>query len=368
MVPFQYVSNERQHIHTHTHSEFLPRCLDIAAGSTELCHRSLATAPYVLQLLQSANQHIQEQSAYVLGNIAADTDPGNQKTLIANGIVYPLVEILRPIRQSAALVVAACFAVANMLRRNHADARLFMSAGVLPLLLNHLHSPDPYVAAEVAWALSFVLAEDEYNSHLLVTSTTVIPALVQLLHLVHSTAAASAALALPAIRTLANLVAIDDLAASALFQTAGFLDLVKHFLSCTSSRAVVKETLWLLGNLTSTRIEHIQQVEQADVLTPVIALFLGPDDESDAIAVRKEAAIIVANVAILQGEHMAFLLEHGLVQGALSLTHNKAMDIEAISLGLQLLELVHRSQPDRVRNLQLPASLPPTLADFFEKK
>lgn len=101
-----------------------PPTPDLAAGASDLCLRALAAAPLLIQLLSSGNpvrcassttmleasrlttletrcsfgcvcpiQLFEEQAAFTLGNMAADS-PHCRDTVVANGALVPLARLL----------------------------------------------------------------------------------------------------------------------------------------------------------------------------------------------------------------------------------------------------------------------------------
>jgi hypothetical protein len=64
-----------------------------AGGSPELCEAALNTAPHLIQFLDSQNLALVDQSAWALGNIAAD-GPKFRDRLKDNGALAPLIKLL----------------------------------------------------------------------------------------------------------------------------------------------------------------------------------------------------------------------------------------------------------------------------------
>lgn len=71
-------------------------CLtNVAAGSNEQTREVLTAGPYIITfILPGASDKLKEQACWVLGNIAADCDEF-RNTLLGQGAVVPLVQILR---------------------------------------------------------------------------------------------------------------------------------------------------------------------------------------------------------------------------------------------------------------------------------
>ncbi|KAF9186200.1 Transmembrane and coiled-coil domain-containing protein 6, partial [Haplosporangium sp. Z 767] len=64
-----------------------------AGGSPELCEAALNTAPHLIQFLDSQNLALVDQSAWALGNIAAE-GPTFRDRLKDNGVLAPLIKLL----------------------------------------------------------------------------------------------------------------------------------------------------------------------------------------------------------------------------------------------------------------------------------
>lgn len=65
-----------------------------AGGSAELCEAALNTAPHLISFLDSQNVALVDQSAWALGNIAAE-GPKFRDRLKDNGALPPLIKLLQ---------------------------------------------------------------------------------------------------------------------------------------------------------------------------------------------------------------------------------------------------------------------------------
>ncbi len=64
-----------------------------AGGSAELCDSALSVAPHLIGFLNSQNIALVDQSAWALGNIAAE-GPKFRDRLKDNGVLAPLIKLL----------------------------------------------------------------------------------------------------------------------------------------------------------------------------------------------------------------------------------------------------------------------------------
>ena len=64
-----------------------------AGGAPDLCEAALDTAPLLIQFLDGQNLALVDQSAWALGNIAAD-GPKFRDRLKDNGALPPLIKLL----------------------------------------------------------------------------------------------------------------------------------------------------------------------------------------------------------------------------------------------------------------------------------
>jgi len=65
----------------------------MAASVTEHTQQALNAAPHMIGFLASGNVLLQEQAAWGLGNMAADS-PQARDTVLAQGIVHPIIALL----------------------------------------------------------------------------------------------------------------------------------------------------------------------------------------------------------------------------------------------------------------------------------
>lgn len=72
-----------------------------AGGSAELCEAALNTAPHLISFLESQNVALVDQSAWALGNIAAE-GPTFRDRLKDNGALPPLIKLLQSKVQTTA--------------------------------------------------------------------------------------------------------------------------------------------------------------------------------------------------------------------------------------------------------------------------
>ncbi|KAJ1911351.1 hypothetical protein IWQ60_010179 [Tieghemiomyces parasiticus] len=244
-------------------------CLtNIAAGSEALCHKVLDAVPYLIQSLNPLNPDLADQAGWCLGNIAAE-GPAFREHLVANGVVTPLVDLLTTSPNSQ-LTQTACFALSNLARNPGAPMQQLFDAGICGRLVKHLSQHESQdVASEVFWVLTYLTAGELQYAHRLVEQD-VIPHLVAQLDKFADQGSA----AIPLIRTLGNLSAIDDATTSRLLDHPEIIQQLLYWVAKSPARTVKKESLWVLSNITAGTKAHVNKVLKQDgaaVLTEVMS-------------------------------------------------------------------------------------------------
>ncbi|KAF9346861.1 hypothetical protein BGX26_001632, partial [Mortierella sp. AD094] len=300
-----------------------------AGGSAELCEAALNTAPHLIQFLDSQNVALVDQSAWALGNIAAE-GPKFRDRLKDNGAIPPLIKLLES--KDLNLVQTACFALSNLARGEGANQDALVKAGLVPPLLHHLRvDTEPAVISEAAWVVVYLTSgPDNVSTQLL--EHRLIPLLVgplkDFLDL--------KALAIPLIRALGNIASGPDNNTSELINEPGFLSSMLQLIQ-SDCRPVKKESLWLMSNIAA---EHtgadLQKVIDAGFI-PVLSQIATHQN----FDIRKEAAYSLINLAAHGPEYAKVLPHRELLPGFLDFLRTK--DHELISLGLRYVQLLLNS-------------------------
>ncbi|ORY07322.1 ARM repeat-containing protein [Basidiobolus meristosporus CBS 931.73] len=304
------------------------RLSNIAAGTPELCAKVLSTVPYLISFLEEPNIQLQEQTAWALGNIAVEGEEF-RKRLAANGAITPLVKLLRS--DNPELVQTVCFALSS-LARNHTHFEEFFKAGVSELLLQHLKNDKvPSEVSEITWVLAYLTSgKEEYSTTLL--NDGLAPLLVKHMPVM----ADKGSLAIPIIRTIGNIASCSDWHADSLIQQPGFLANLVPYIN-SELRALKKESLWVLSNLTAGTLEHVTRVLDAGILPCLVEIATHSNFD-----IRKEAAYITHTSNLSYAEQAPTNAPPSLAE---FLDFVKTQDPETIRLGLHYVDLVLQETP-----------------------
>ncbi|KAG0301801.1 hypothetical protein BGZ98_008050, partial [Dissophora globulifera] len=315
-----------------------------AGGSAELCEAAFNTAPYLIQFLDSQNMALVDQSAWALGNIAAE-GPKFRDRLKDNGVLPPLIKLLES--KDLNLVQTACFALSNLARGEGANHDALVKAGLLPPLLHHLRvDTQPAVISEAAWVVVYLTSgPDNVSTQLL--EHKLIPLLVAPLEDFTKLEAPKKGLAIPLIRALGNIASGPDNNTAALMQVDEFLPAMLQLVQ-SDCRPVKKESLWLMSNVTAdhTSTDLVKVIDAGFIpVLSQIALHQNFD-------IRKEAAYSLINLASHGPEYAARLPHQELLPGFLDFL--RTQDDELISLGLRYVRLLllHSSIPEAPQMLE----------------
>ncbi|KAH7045505.1 armadillo-type protein [Linnemannia elongata] len=300
-----------------------------AGGSSELCEAALNTAPHLIQFLESQNLALVDQSAWALGNIAAD-GPKFRDRLKDNGVLPPLIKLLDS--KDLNLVQTACFALSNLARGEGAQQEALVKAGLVKPLLHHLRvDTEPAVISEAAWVVVYLTSGPENVSTQLLEHR-LIPLLVAPL----KDFLDQKALAIPLVRALGNIASGPDNNTSALINEPGFLPAMLQFIQ-SDCRPVKKESLWLMSNITAdhTGKDLIKVIDAGFI--PVLSQIATHQN----FDIRKEAAYSLINLASHGPDYAKALPHRELLPGFLDFMRTK--DHELISLGLRYVQLLLNS-------------------------
>ncbi|KAF9370443.1 hypothetical protein BGX21_005553, partial [Mortierella sp. AD011] len=240
-----------------------------AGGSAELCEAALNTAPHLIQFLDSQNVALVDQSAWALGNIAAE-GPKFRDRLKDNGVIPPLIKLLES--KDLNLVQTACFALSNLARGEGANQDALVKAGLVPPLMYHLRvDTEPAVISEAAWVVVYLTSgPDNVSTQLL--EHRLIPLLVgplkDFLEL--------KALAIPLIRALGNIASGPDNNTSELINEPGFLPSMLQLIQSDCS----------LINLAAHGPEYVKVLPHHELLPGFLDFLRTKDHELISLGLR----------------------------------------------------------------------------------
>ncbi|KAG0231468.1 hypothetical protein BGW42_000220 [Actinomortierella wolfii] len=327
---------------------------NMAASSSALCEAAMTCTPHLISFLDSQNVALVDQSAWAIGNMAAES-PAFSERLRANGVLPPLIKLLDS--KDLNLVQTACFALSNLARGQGTANEDLLKAGLVQPLLRHLRvDTEPAVISEAAWVVVYLTSGPEnLITHLL--EHRLIPLLVAPLKDFLSLGA----LAIPLVRALGNIASGPDDNTEELINEPGFLPALHQFIQ-SDCRPVKKESLWLLSNLTADQqASDVAKIVQAGFL-PTLANIVTHQNYD----IRKEAAYSLINIASHGPEYFQMLPHRELLPGFLDFMRTK--DDELIWLGLryaQLLLTTTTSTTDNVQSSQEAAASTNPNAQLF---
>ncbi|KAG0049590.1 hypothetical protein BGZ83_005572 [Gryganskiella cystojenkinii] len=300
-----------------------------AGGSTALCEAALNTAPHLIQFLDSQNVALVDQSAWALGNIAAE-GPKSRDRLKDNGVLPPLIKLLDS--KDLNLVQTACFALSNLARGEGANKDALVKSGLIKPLLHHLRvDTQPAVISEAAWVVVYLTSgPDSVSTQLL--EHRLIPLLVEPLKQFLD----QKALAIPLVRALGNIASGPDNNTSALIHEPGFLEAMLQYIQ-SDCRPVKKESLWVMSNITADHngTDLIKVIDAGFI--PVLSRIATHQNYD----IRKEAAYSLINLASHGPDYAKVLPHRELLPGFLDFLRTK--EEETISLGLRYVQLLLNS-------------------------
>jgi len=257
------------------------RCLTNVAAEGEAHARAVLVAlPALVALAAGGHPGLAEQSCWVLGNLAAESD-GLRGAVIAAGAVAPLSATMTaacapgPAAAAAAAALPSsrlcttAWALGNLMRPGAAPLSCFMAADAGPTgcalptaLLALLGHPEAVVGGEAAWALSFLTARPDDTAHAALLALGGAAALANAL----ARAAAANPLATPVLRVIGNIVSVGEAAAEGMLAAPDFLPSLAGIFAANAAapaagfggsgtgeagvpRGLVKEACWVASNL-----------------------------------------------------------------------------------------------------------------------
>ncbi|KAJ1943906.1 hypothetical protein GGF37_002438 [Kickxella alabastrina] len=305
-------------------------CLtNIAASEGRLAERVLPATPHLLPLLSSDIAELTNQAAWALGNLAAEGEQMREQ-LYALGALAPLVSLLGT--QDPVVLQTACFAVSNMARKPCSYFSRLFELDVPQVAAKQLKrfANDPECVAELAWVFAYLTAASSAQQVDCVLASGAVDVLLQCA--VDAADGAPGALLIPIIRTLGNVAAGTDAQTHALVTKPGFVALLVKYIESRASRAVEKETLWVLSSVTAGRKEDVHAMVNASVVPDLVRII-----ETQDYDIKKEAAFSLLNIALV-GECLEDLPNERLVREFVGFL--RSQDPQLVRMGVQFIALV----------------------------
>eukprot|EP01064_Diplonema_japonicum_P023105 TRINITY_DN33559_c0_g1_i1.p1 TRINITY_DN33559_c0_g1~~TRINITY_DN33559_c0_g1_i1.p1 ORF type:complete len:504 (+),score=141.60 TRINITY_DN33559_c0_g1_i1:41-1552(+) len=273
---------------------------NIASGTADNTQHVAASGalPIFVQLMQTGNDDLREQSIWALGNIAGDCAPLRDAILSMN-VLHILIAIVAS-GPKISLLRNAVWAMGNLCRGN--PIPIFEQiTPVVPVIADLIiRCQDEEVLTDACWAASYISngPDDRIQA---VLDSNVVPRLIQLL------TQTIPSIQVPALRAVGNIVTGNDKLTQAVIN-CGLLPPL-HFLLQSPKAAVRKETCWTISNITAGTTHQIQAVFTAGLIGPVIQRMM-----TGEVQVKREAAWVINNAASGgTAEQVNFLVQEGCI-------------------------------------------------------
>ncbi|KAK3083973.1 hypothetical protein FSP39_006127 [Pinctada imbricata] len=286
-------------------------------------------APYMVTYLSSSIPQLQDQSAWALGNLAADSQECKE-IIRAQGIVNPLIQLLQSPHPK--VVHSAAFALANLAKGSIEIAQEMIQNNVISNLLPHFKysTENEAILSEVSWVFTYLAASGNFTEPLI--SSGVLTQIVALLVQMSNVKPHIATVVTPMLRCLGNICSGPDDNTMKACENADLLPSLAVYLS-SDLRHARKETLWVLSNMTGDL-----SVCKAVTYGPHLSLVL--QQVPAAFDVKIEALYLLCNIACHGEDLCNHMVENGVLETVVPCL--KLSDVEILNLSLALCEMCLR--------------------------
>uniref|UniRef100_A0A7S3RB89 Importin subunit alpha n=1 Tax=Dunaliella tertiolecta TaxID=3047 RepID=A0A7S3RB89_DUNTE len=235
--------------------------------------------PIFVSLLASPSDDVREQAVWALGNIAGDSPKCRDYVLSFNAMA-PLLEQLVE-TSKITMLRNATWTLSNFCR-GKPSPQFSITKNALPTLARLIHHNDEEVLTDACWALSY-LSDGDNERIDRVIEAGVCRRLVELL--MHP----AAAVLVPALRTVGNIVTGNDMQTQVIIN-CNALQCLLNLLMTNHKKSIKKESCWTISNITAGTKEQIQAVIDANLFPPLINMLSVAEFD-----IKKEAAWAISN-------------------------------------------------------------------------
>eukprot|EP00794_Sanderia_malayensis_P006031 gene6031-6732_t len=203
-------------------------------------------SPYLIALLQSHNNLMQDLCACAIGNIAAFSLE-NTDLLLNQGVLGHLVDLFK--MNCPAVLESCAYALIKICANNDEAKDKLFSIGLLPLLLKAMRNEqlNSVVVGELAWLLT-ILASNEARTAKLLKSSATVENVYKYLNTFSDSIPENVYAITPLVRILGNLLSIGVSSNFERLKTEVFFETMTKYINCKIGH-IVRETLWLLSNI-----------------------------------------------------------------------------------------------------------------------
>jgi len=253
------------------------------------------------------------------------------------GLLPPLIKSLEQ-QNNEIIVKTACYALTNLIKNLAPNYAPFLKFNIFEVLIPHLNSSDPEVVSEAFWVISYFTTHDDLI--LTLAQSPIIPILLAQLDQL----ANRGPLALSLIRTLGNIFCLSDHVTSILLEHQQLLPTINKCLY-SESRSVVKETVWILENLTTCQPPLLDEVIEHELFPQRVVILFG----EGSTELKKEIALCLLNIAFHMGKYLQKVLLWNTMPEFIGFLQNKDYDI--VILGIQFLEIAFSQNPHQTMGM-----------------
>eukprot|EP00039_Didymoeca_costata_P030006 m.27508 g.27508 ORF g.27508 m.27508 type:complete len:495 (-) comp7902_c0_seq2:155-1639(-) len=321
---------------------------NIAASIPEHTQAAMVTAPMLVVMLENSSQLLQDQAAWALGNMAGD-GPECRDAILAHGVSSHIIRLIGS--SSVNVMKASAFLLSNLIRGVGADTSVFLSMGILTIIMEAFKREDLDGAAiaELYWCLVYLTANNISAVTVLLENSCLQYATQ---HVVYATTNNDLQCVSPLLRVLGNIASGPDEFVNAMLSQEGLMPALVVFLQ-SPQRHLKLECAWMLSNVAGGTRDQAKYLVDLGIVPHFIAMLdETPDLQKEAMhAINRMAQrgedileIIIATNPLprmlkflkfpdIEGKHMVLHFIDFLCK-----THPQGADIVQSAQGIEYLE------------------------------